>query len=45
MFQEMIKIAESNPDILQMELDFIEGNSRARALYEKDGIQDHWHKI
>ena len=36
---EMIKIAESNPDILQMELDFIEGNSRARALYEKMGFR------
>lgn len=39
MFREMIKIAESNPDILQMELDFIEGNSRARALYEKIGFR------
>ena len=39
MFREMIKIAESNPDILQMELDFIEGNSRARALYEKMGFR------
>ncbi len=39
MFQEMIKIAESNPKILQMELDFIEGNSRARALYEKMGFR------
>ena len=39
MFQEMIKIAENNPNILQMELDFIEGNSRARALYEKMGFR------
>ena len=39
MFQEMIKIAENNPKILQMELDFIEGNSRARALYEKMGFR------
>ena len=39
MFQEMIRIAEANPDILQMELDFIEGNSRARALYEKMGFR------
>lgn len=39
MFREMIKIAESNPNILQMELDFIEGNSRARALYEKMGFR------
>lgn len=36
---EMIKIAENNPKILQMELDFIEGNSRARALYEKMGFR------
>lgn len=39
MFREMIKITESNPNILQMELDFIEGNSRARALYEKMGFR------
>ena len=39
LFQEMIRIAESNPDILQMELEFVEGNSRARALYEKMGFR------
>ncbi len=39
MFQEMIHIAENNPEILQIELDFIEGNSRARALYEKMGFR------
>lgn len=39
MFQEMIRIAESNPEIMQMELDFIEGNNRARALYEKMGFR------
>ena len=39
MFQEMIRIAEENPNILQMELEFIEGNSRARALYEKMGFR------
>ena len=39
MFQELIRIAESNPDILQMELDFVEGNTRARALYEKMGFR------
>ncbi len=39
MFQEMIRIAEENPNILQMELDFVEGNSRARALYEKMGFR------
>ncbi len=39
MFQEMIRIAEENPNLLQMELDFVEGNSRARALYEKMGFR------
>lgn len=39
MFQEMIRIAESNANIIQMELDFVEGNSRARALYEKMGFR------
>ena len=38
-FQEMIRIAEENKDILQIELDFVEGNSRARALYEKMGFR------
>ena len=35
LFEELIHIAEGNKDILQMELEFVEGNSRARALYEK----------
>lgn len=39
MFTEMIDIARSNPDIIQMELEFIEGNTRARALYEKMGFR------
>ena len=39
MFQEMIRIAEENEHILQLELDFIEGNTRARALYEKMGFR------
>lgn len=39
LFQEMIRIAEENPSILQMELDFVEGNTRARALYEKMGFR------
>ena len=39
MFREMIRIAEENRDILQMELDFVEGNTRARALYEKMGFR------
>ena len=39
LFQEMIKIAEENENITQMELEFVEGNSRARALYEKMGFR------
>lgn len=39
LMQELIRIAEENPEILQMELDFVEGNTRARALYEKMGFR------
>ena len=39
LFQELIKIAENHENILQMELEFIEGNCRARALYEKMGFR------
>lgn len=39
MFQEMIRIAEENEHLLQMELEFVEGNTRARALYEKMGFR------
>ena len=39
MFEELIRIAEANPNILQMELDFVEGNARARGLYEKMGFR------
>ncbi len=39
LFQELIHIAESNKDIIQIELDFVEGNHRARALYEKMGFR------
>lgn len=35
LFQEMIEIAQRHGGILQMELEFIEGNDRARHLYEK----------
>ncbi len=38
-FRELIRIAEADPDILHMELEFIEGNARARALYEKMGFR------
>lgn len=40
MFQEMIRIAkEEYQGITQMELEFVEGNTRARALYEKMGFR------
>lgn len=39
MFQELIRIAEENENLIQIELDFVEGNSRARALYEKMGFR------
>lgn len=39
LFRELIRIAEANENILQMELEFIEGNVRARALYEKMGFR------
>ena len=39
LFQEMIRIAEENENILQMELEFVEGNTRARALYEMMGFR------
>lgn len=39
MFRELIRVAEENPNILQLELEFIEGNFRARALYEKMGFR------
>ena len=39
LFQELIRIAEENKELMQIELEFIEGNSRARALYEKMGFR------
>lgn len=39
MFQELIRLAEEREGLMQMELDFAEGNSRARALYEKMGFR------
>ena len=35
MFEEMFQIARERSGVRQIELDFIEGNSRARHLYEK----------
>ena len=39
MFEELIRLAEERPEVTQMELLFAEGNSRARALYEKMGFR------
>ncbi len=39
MFKNLIALALRNEDILQLELDFLEGNVRARALYEKFGFR------
>ena len=39
MFEEMIRIAEERGGVRQLELEFIEGNNRARALYEKMGFR------
>lgn len=39
LLKELISIAEENKQLLQMELEFVEGNSRARALYEKMGFR------
>ncbi len=36
---ELNHIAEENKNIMQIELDFVEGNIRARALYEKMGFR------
>ena len=38
MFAEMIASAEASPTTEIMELEFVEGNSRAKALYEKFGF-------
>lgn len=39
MFQELIHIAGSWEGVSQLELEFVEGNARARALYEKMGFR------
>ena len=39
MFEEMIRLAESREDVMQIELEFVEGNARARHLYEKMGFR------
>ncbi|MBR1586410.1 MAG: GNAT family N-acetyltransferase [Clostridia bacterium] len=39
MFERLIAAAQARPEITQMELEFIEGNARARGLYEKMGFR------
>ena len=39
MFETMIHLAEEREEVMQMELEFVEGNSRARHLYEKMGFR------
>ena len=39
MFEEMIRLAEYREDVTQLELEFVEGNARARHLYEKMGFR------
>ena len=39
MFKAMEALARAREGVLQMELEFIEGNTRARALYEKAGFR------
>ena len=39
MFQELIRLAQANPYASQIELEFVEGNTRARHLYEKMGFR------
>lgn len=39
MFEEMIRLAEEREEVMQMELEFVEGNTRARHLYEKMGFR------
>ena len=39
MFAELISTAEARPEIEIVELEFVEGNDRAKALYEKYGFK------
>lgn len=39
MFREMIALAEQRPGVLQLELEYVGGNDRGRALYEKMGFE------
>jgi len=39
MFAELIAVAKARPETEIVELEFVEGNDRAKALYEKYGFQ------
>ncbi len=39
MFEQMISLAEAREGVTQLELEFVEGNARARHLYEKMGFR------
>lgn len=39
LMEELLAIAQNQPQLMQVELGFIEGNTRARALYEKMGFR------
>lgn len=39
MFEELIRLAKENEHVTQVELEFAEGNDRARHLYEKMGFR------
>lgn len=39
MFEELIRLAKAREEVLQIELEFVEGNTRARYLYEKMGFR------
>lgn len=39
MFEAMEKVARQREGVTQMELEFVEGNARARGLYEKMGFR------
>lgn len=39
LFEQLILIAKEHGGVMQIELDFVEGNSRARHLYEKMGFK------
>ncbi len=40
MFSEIISLAKEHKETEILELEFIEGNKRAKALYEKFGFQE-----